>query len=99
PESLVAFCRIDPDDAPLEHATEAVGAGARGIKLHPAGEQFDIGDPRLDALYAFADDRRLPVIVHAGPEIDGIGKTALELCGRFPGAQLILAHDALTDLS
>ena len=42
---------------------------------------------------------RLPIIVHAGPEIPGLGETALELCRRFPRARLILAHDALTDLS
>jgi hypothetical protein len=38
-------------------------------------------------------------MIHAGPEIDGVGHTALELCRRFPRARLILAHNALTDLS
>lgn len=98
PERLVSFCRIDPADRPLEHAEEALAAGARGLKLHPAGDSFDIGDPRLDPVYGLADAQRLPIIVHAGPEVDGVGETALSLCRRFPGAQLILAHDALTDL-
>jgi hypothetical protein len=39
------------------------------------------------------------VIIHAGPEIDGIGRTALDLADRFQGARLALGHDALTDLS
>src|SRR5947209_5539217 len=99
PDRLVAFCRIDPADQPLERAEEALSAGARGIKLHPDGEQFDIGDPRLEPVYELADDRSLPMIIHAGPEVEGVGRTALELCERFPGARLILAHDALTDLS
>jgi uncharacterized protein len=99
PERLVAFCRIDPSDRPLELTREALAAGARGIKLHPDGEQFDIGDPRLDEVYGLAHEESLPIIVHAGPEIDGLGRTALDLCERFPGARLILAHDALTDLS
>jgi hypothetical protein len=98
-ETLVAFCRIDPADRPLELAQRAIAAGARGIKLHPDAEEFDIGDPRLDGVYHLADELELPVIIHAGPEIDGIGRTALDLADRFPGARLILAHDALTDLS
>jgi hypothetical protein len=99
PDRLVAFCRIDPADEPLARAEEALDAGARGIKLHPAGEEFDIGDPRLDDVFALADEQTLPVIIHAGPEVDGVGETALGLCRRFPGARLILAHNALSDLS
>jgi uncharacterized protein len=99
PERLVAFCRLDPADSPLERAQEALAAGARGLKLHPEGEQFDIADPRLDAIYGLADEHSLPVIIHAGPEVDGVGRSALDLCERFPGARLILAHNALTDLS
>jgi predicted TIM-barrel fold metal-dependent hydrolase len=99
PSRLVAFCRIDPADAPLERAHEALEAGARGIKLHPASDKFDIGDRRLDDVYGLADEQRLPVVAHAGPEVDGVGETALDLCGRFPGMRMILAHDALTDLS
>src|SRR5947209_2831026 len=52
PDRLVAFCRIDPADHPVERANEALAAGARGLKLHPDGEQFDIGDPRLEGVYA-----------------------------------------------
>lgn len=96
---LVAFCRIDPADRPGELCRQAVEAGSKGIKLHPAGEEFDIGDSRLEEVYELAEARSLPVLIHAGPEIDGLGETALELCHRFPQARFILAHDALTDLS
>jgi uncharacterized protein len=98
-DKLVAFCRVDPADRPLEMADEAIRGGARGIKLHPEGEEFDLGDPRLDGVYGLAHEQRLPVIIHAGPELDGIGRTALDIADRFPAAQLILAHDALTDLA
>jgi hypothetical protein len=98
-DRLVAFCRLDPRDVPAERAEEALAAGARGIKLHPAGEEFDIADPRLEPVFRLAHERRLPVMIHAGPELDGVGETALALCERFRGARLILAHNALTDLS
>jgi hypothetical protein len=99
PDRLIAFARIDPADRPLERAQDALDAGALGIKLHPAGEEFELADPRLDGLFELIDAERLPVIVHAGPEIAGVGETALELCRRHPGMTMILAHDALTDLS
>src|SRR5437660_316508 len=39
---LVAFARIDPADAPVRRAQDALDAGARGLKLHPDGEEFEI---------------------------------------------------------
>jgi predicted TIM-barrel fold metal-dependent hydrolase len=95
---MVAFCRIDPADDPTGIAERSLAAGARGIKLHPAGEAFAIDDPRLGDVYALADERRLPVLIHAGPELDGLGREALAICEQHPGLQMILAHQGLTDL-
>jgi hypothetical protein len=96
PERLVSFARLDPADDPLERADAALAAGARGIKLHPDGEGFTIDDPRLDGMFDLADARRLPVLIHAGPEIDSFGKTVLDRCRSAPHATVILAHGALT---
>jgi uncharacterized protein len=95
---LTAFARVTPDDEPAARLEEALDAGARGVKLHPAGDEFSLDDERLAGALRIADERRLPVVVHAGPELDGVGETALRLCERFPGAAFILAHCALTDL-
>jgi hypothetical protein len=99
PGRLTAFARITPDDEPLARLDEALSAGARGVKLHPDGDDFSLEDDRLGSVLRVADERRLPVVVHAGPELDGVGETALRLCDRFPGAAFILAHCALTDLA
>ena len=48
---------------------------------------------------AFADERRLPVIVHAGRGIPSLGRDALDLARAYPGAPLILAHAAIADLA
>jgi hypothetical protein len=98
-DKLVAFARVDPADRPLENAEEALGAGAKGLKLHPAGEEFELDDDRLEDVYRLADAETLPMIIHAGPEVDRIGEIALDICRRFPRCRVILAHDALTDLS
>ena len=97
PERLTAIIRLTPDEprAMLEHG---LAAGARGIKLHLTSDGFTLDDPRLEWAYEVADERALPVIVHAGPEGSSIGHQALEVCARRPGLRLVLAHCALTDL-
>jgi hypothetical protein len=95
---LVAFARVAPGDRPRRLLEAALEAGAMGLKLHPSSDEFDLEDPRLHGTLALADERRLPVVVHAGPELEGIGKAALDVCDRYPDMRLILAHCALTDL-
>jgi predicted TIM-barrel fold metal-dependent hydrolase len=95
---LVPFCRLDPADDPLAEAERTLARGARGIKLHPRAERFRLDDPRLEPVFALADERRLPVLTHAGRGIPALGEDALRLCGRHPGLRLILAHDGVSDL-
>ena len=73
---LVAFARLDPAADPLAEATRCVEAGARGLKLHPRAERFELADPRLE-----------------------LGRHAVQLCERHPGARIILAHAGICDLS
>jgi hypothetical protein len=96
---LVAFARLDPAVEPLAEAERTLAAGARGIKLHPRAERFELADPRLDGVFALADERRLPVLVHAGRGIPALGRHAVELCERHPGLRIILAHAGICDLS
>jgi predicted TIM-barrel fold metal-dependent hydrolase len=97
---LVPFCRIDPhsDDAVAE-AERSLAAGAKGIKLHPRAEQFQLDHPVVRQLAAIAHERSLPILVHAGRGIPALGLHAVELAGEFPNARLILAHAGICDLS
>jgi hypothetical protein len=97
---LTAFCRVDPGagDAPAE-ATRALDAGARGIKLHPRAEQFTLDHPAVAQLAALADERGLPILIHAGRGIPALGRHAVQLAGAFPRARFILAHAAVCDLA
>jgi hypothetical protein len=96
---LVSLARLDPEDAPLHRAQEALDAGAVGFKLHPDGDELDLTDPRLDDVYALAAERRRPIVVHAGPEVSGVGRRTLSLLDRHDGLRIILAHCALGDLA
>ena len=38
-----------------------------------------------ESVFALADERRLPILVHAGRGIPALGRHAVELCERYPG--------------
>jgi hypothetical protein len=96
---LFAFCRLNPHDKPLAEAERALAAGARGIKLHPRAERFTLDHPDLEPVFALAEERRLPILCHAGRGIPALGRHAVEACTRHPGMRLILAHAGISDLA
>ena len=96
---LVPFCRVDPHDGALAEATRCLDAGARGIKLHPRAEQFAMHEPAVGDLVALADERRVPVLIHAGRGIPALGSDTVELTERYRDARLILAHAAVSDIA
>src|SRR5829696_6376896 len=83
----------------LAPARRALGAGARGIKLHPRAERFGMEEPVVAELVALAHERRVPVLIHAGRGIPALGRNTVRLAERNPGATLILAHAAISDLA
>jgi predicted TIM-barrel fold metal-dependent hydrolase len=96
---LVPFCRLDPNDDPVAEAERCLAAGARGIKFHPRAEQFTLDHPKVRNVVALANERRLPILIHAGRGIPALGLHAVQLAGDFPDARLILAHAGICDLS
>jgi predicted TIM-barrel fold metal-dependent hydrolase len=96
---LVAFCRVNPSVEPIAEARRSVDAGARGIKLHPRAEQFQLSDQGVEDIFAFAHERRLPVLIHAGRGIPALAHDALRLADRYPDARIILGHSAICDLA
>jgi len=96
---LVAYCRVDPAEDPAGEAARCLDLGARGIKLHPRAEGFNLDHPGVEQVVALAAERRVPVIVHAGRGIPALGRHALQLAERYPAAPIILAHLGISDLS
>jgi predicted TIM-barrel fold metal-dependent hydrolase len=70
---LIPFCRIDPHTEPVAELERCLAAGARGVKLHPRAERFDLKDPGVAAILAVAAERRLPVTIHSGLGIPSLG--------------------------
>ncbi len=96
---LVPFCRLDPNDDPVAEAERCLAAGAKGIKFHPRAERFTLDHPKVSDVVALANERRLPILIHAGRGIPALGLHAVRLAGDFPDARLILAHAGICDLS
>ena len=94
---LHAFCRVDPRQDPVGEMRRCLNRGARGVKLHPASEGFDIDHPGVEAVISVCDERRLPVLIHAGSNVTPLGDHLLALCQRYPQARIILAHAAVSD--
>jgi predicted TIM-barrel fold metal-dependent hydrolase len=98
PDRLFPFVRLSLDEGedPLREAERCLALGARGIKLHPRAQAFRVNDPRLEAVFALADERRLPVLIHAGRGLPpGMPLELGHVAERYPGASLILAHAAI----
>jgi uncharacterized protein len=96
---LTPFCRLNPNDGAVAELTRCIDLGARGIKLHPRSDDFAMNTAEVREILAVADEHRLPVLIHAGRGIPALGRHALELSEAFPGARVILAHAAVSDLS
>jgi hypothetical protein len=96
---LVPFCRLDPHQDPLGETARCLDRGARGIKLHPRAENFTLDEPEVRGIFALANERRVPVLIHAGRGIPALGAHALAFAGEFSSARIILAHAAVSDLS
>jgi uncharacterized protein len=96
---LVAFCRVDPRADPVVEIRRCLAAGARGVKLHPRAEQFDLDEPGVRDIVALAEEEHLPILLHAGRGIPALGAHVLEFAREFPNARFILAHCAVCDLA
>jgi uncharacterized protein len=96
---LIAFCRVNPRDDAVAEAERCLSSGAGGIKLHPRAEGFTLDHREVRRIVALANERRLPVLIHAGRGIPALGLHAVQLATEFPEARLILAHAGICDLS
>jgi uncharacterized protein len=70
-----------------------------GIKLYPGYLSFYPHDPRLGPVYEYAHRQGLPVLIHQGDTLDGIGLVKFarplevdEVAGRYRDVRFVLCH-------
>jgi predicted TIM-barrel fold metal-dependent hydrolase len=98
PDRIIPFVRLDLAERPIEEARRCLDLGARGIKLHPRAQKFSVGDERLDAFFALAVERKVPILIHGGRGLPPIGDHLAALVERYAGVRLIIAHAGIADL-
>jgi uncharacterized protein len=99
PVAIVGGATVHPgDDDPAGVVRAAVeDLGLRVLKLHCSVGDYRPDDARLDPVWSYASEIRLPVVVHAGHAVSG--HTAPEetvpvgvVARRWPEARVIVAH-------
>jgi predicted TIM-barrel fold metal-dependent hydrolase len=95
---LIPFVRLDLAEEPIEEATRALDAGARGIKLHPRAQRFLLNDERLAPVFSLAAERHVPILIHGGRGLPPIADNLARLVETYPDAHLIIAHAGIADL-
>jgi uncharacterized protein len=96
---LIPFVRLDLNERPIEEARRCLDAGARGIKLHPRAQGFGATDERLGPVFALAEERRVPILIHGGRGLPPIAAGLASLLERNPDVTLIVAHAGIADLA
>lgn len=98
---LLPFVQYDPRAAPTARRrfAHAIDRGAVGLKVHPCNTQLPANDRSLYPLFALAEERRIPVMVHVGSSVFPGAKMRFcdpmlidEVAADFPDLVLICAH-------
>jgi predicted TIM-barrel fold metal-dependent hydrolase len=97
---LIPFVRLDLlADGAVAEAERCLERGARGIKLHPRAQKFEITDDLLAPVFALSAERRVPILIHGGRGLPPIADNLARVVERHDDAQLIIAHAGIADLS
>jgi predicted TIM-barrel fold metal-dependent hydrolase len=101
PDHLIGFLSVDPTqsgwEAEMRRGHDELGL--RGIKLLPMYAGFRPDDERLNPLWRYATQQRLPVLLHTGTTF--VSQAPLEctlprhldpVATRFPEVKIIMAH-------
>jgi len=101
PDKLVGFASCDPTQpgcmGELREAVEVLGL--KGVKMGPIYGGFDPRDSRCEPVYAYCEERGLPIVFHTGTTFNreatlAFGRPWLwdEVAGRHPELHMVLAH-------
>lgn len=100
PDRVCVFVTLHPPDAGnVDKLARYVARGADGLKLylgHPgrtASEPFHmmpLDDPRMDPVFAYAEQTQLPITMHV--DLGPYGEELNRLLARFPALRVNLPH-------
>lgn len=89
------ICSVHPSDGAdaLSEVSRVAAAGARGLKLHPNQQAFDVGDAEVLDLVRQAGEVGLPVLFDSIAVADpGQPEKFMVMAMQAPSADIVLAH-------
>lgn len=95
PDRLVGFCSVNPwdVDTAADEVRRRLGAGFRGIKLHPTIHGYHLSDHgMIDRIFEAAREHAVPVIVHGASDLYNSPLEMAEMARTFPEVPLLMAH-------
>ena len=99
--TTMGFLSVDPTQAGWETELRRghLELGLRGVKLLPMYAGFAPNEPRLDPLWRYVQDHRLPVVLHTGTTFVSQAPLACTLprhlddvAHRYPEVRMVLGH-------
>lgn len=99
PDRLIGFATVNPwyGEAAVAELRRAVGAGLRGLILHPPLQGFLLLDTLVDPIVAVAAEHGLPVWAPTGTPVNALPLQLTELARRFPSVNFLMGHMGHTD--
>lgn len=98
PDRLIPFFRLDPWSDWAEEYDRCLGAGFRGIKLHPRAQLFGADAEIAEPIFARAASDSLTVLVHTGLGVDRPARRLAAVARRHPSLRLIAGHACFAEL-
>ncbi len=97
PSRIFGYCTVNPNYSETEMIDQLEGYvlrnGFRGIKIHPTTHDYPAFGSGYDAMWRFAHEYELPVLVHTWESDPQCGPLLFDPIGKeFPGAKIILGH-------
>lgn len=99
PGKFYAFADIDTRNTPAQSVDAIVKAiddyGLDGIKIHPNNSGMEIDSDYNNAVFAFAQERNIPIAIHSYPnKEDDVSATEriVKVVERYPDLKLIVSH-------
>jgi len=96
---FIPFCSVNPwfGQAAIDELERAANAGAKGLKLHPPYQGFQLTDPIVEPLIARAVKLHLPIYIPTGIPVSSLPLQLKYVADSFPEGIFIQGHFGSTD--
>jgi predicted TIM-barrel fold metal-dependent hydrolase len=99
PDRFISFCTVNPwfGRRSLDEIERSVGLGAKGLKLHPAYQGFQLPDALVEPIIEKAAAFGLPIYIPTGIPIVSMPMQLNYLAEKYPETTFIQGHFGFPD--